>query len=161
MLVRVDTLSSQEFLADKNLCGIVLANGFKEIRPQMVPWATDTSDPYSETYLIDGMKLKILQPLKRFDLPDSNRVYFYDGRLLNVVRVLFDSLKFNFNNVTIDYGYSAKNVFQNAKYVLLRNEPVAWSGLANRYRFIQLFDFKKAICYELFVDYYACLTIDH
>jgi len=152
----VDTLNSRQFLGDSNICSLALASSFKEIKPQMISWATDSKDPYSESYLINGKKLTILQPLKRFDMPDSNRRYFYDEKPIKTIRVLFDSLRFNFNDVTFDYGYSPENVFQNGNYLLLRNEPVAWCGLANRYSFIQLFDLDKLICYEFFVDYYAC-----
>lgn len=101
--------------------------------------------------------MTILQPLKRFDLPDSNRRYLYDGKEITTTRVLFDSLNFDFNNITFDYGNSPQNIFQNESWILLRNQPVAWNGLANRYRFVQLFDLKKMICYEFFVDYYKCL----
>lgn len=158
--IQVDTISSKQFLADRNICDMALANNFKAIKPQMVPWATDPKDPYSESYFIDGKKLTILQPLKRFDLPDSNRRYFYDGKEIKTVRVLFDSLKFNFTNITFDYGDSPQNIFQNENSILLRNEPVDWTGLANKYRFIQLFDLRKMICYEFFVNYYTCLN-DH
>lgn len=154
---QADSLNSAQFLGNKNICSIVLADSFQEIKPMMVPWATDTSDLYSESYFINGIKLKILQPLKRFDLPDSNRRYIYGDRNIKVVRVLFDSLKFDFNTVSIDYGYSPKNVFQNKNYVLLRNEPVSWSGLANQYCFVQLFDLQKFVCYEFFANYDACL----
>ena len=158
--VPVDTISSKQFLAGRNICEVAIANNFKEIKPPMVPWATDLKDPYSESYFIDGKKLTILQPLKRFDLPDSNRRYFYDGKEIKTVRVLFDSLKFNFNSVTFDYGYSPQNIFRNKNSILLRNEPADWSGLIGQYRFIQLFDLRKMICYDFFVNYYACLN-DH
>lgn len=156
--VQVDTLSQKQFFADKNICDIALANNFKEIKPQMVPWATDPNDPYSESYFIEGKKLTILQPLKRFDIPDSIRRYFYDGKEIKTIRVLSDSLEFDFNNITIDYDYSPQNIFQNGSCILLRNEPVDWTGSTNQYRFIQLFDLKKMICYEFFVNYYACLN---
>lgn len=158
--IQVDTISSTQFLADRNICDVALAKNFKAIKPQMVPWATDPKDPYSESYFIDGKKLTILQPLKRFDLPDSNRRYFYDDKEIKTVRVLFDSLKFNFNTVSFDYGYSPQNVYQNKDFVILRNESADWSGLIGQYRFIQLFDFKKLVCYEFFVNYYACLNED-
>ena len=152
----VDTLNSEQFLAGRNVCSLALAADFREIKPPMVPWATDTADPFSESYLIDGKKLKIIQPLKRFDFPDSFRRYSYDGKAIKVIRILFDSLRFNFNNIALDYGDVPKDVFQKDTHVLLRNEPMGWSGSANTYRFIQLFDFKKLICYEFFVNYYAC-----
>ncbi|MCU7549224.1 hypothetical protein OCK74_08860 [Chitinophagaceae bacterium LB-8] len=155
---QVDSLSSMQFLSDKNICSLALARDFREISPPMVPWATDPNDPYSESYMIDGKKLTIIQPLKRFDLPDSNRRYFYEGKAIKITRVLFDSLKFNFNDISFDYGYSPQNIFQKDNYILLRNEPVNWTGSANTYRFIQLFDLKKFVCNEFFVNYYACLN---
>jgi hypothetical protein len=153
---KTDTVNVEQLFIDTNICNFVLANDFKEIKPSMISWAEDPNDPYSESYIINNGRLKIWQPLKRLDLPDSNRRYFYADKPIRSVRVLIDSLKFNFNNISLDYGYESKNIFQQGNFVLLRNEPVTWNGLANRYRFIQLFDLKKLICYEFFANYYGC-----
>jgi hypothetical protein len=156
----VDSLRFKRVVGGSNICDLVLANDFKEIKPSMISWATDLDDPYSESYIINNDSLKIWQPLKRFDLPDSNRRYFYKGKAIRTVRVLIDSLEFNFNNISIDYGYEPRDIYQNGSYVLLRNEPVSWCGTANRFRFMQLFDLNDLVCYEFFADYYACLGND-
>lgn len=50
--VSVDTISAKQFLSNKNICDLAIAKNFSEIKPKMVPWATDTNDPYSESYFI-------------------------------------------------------------------------------------------------------------
>ena len=160
-VVEVDSISVKQFLNGGQLCHVALAKGFHEIKPEMEAWATNPIDTFVESYIINGKRLTISQPLKRPEyFQDSARHYTYDMKTFKTIRVLIDSLPFNFNDVTFDYGGFPLNVFQNDTAVLFKNQPLGWCGLANRYKFIQLFDLRKMICFEMFVDEYSCLPED-
>jgi len=154
--IQVDTLTADKFFSTESICDFAVARNYRVIAPQIIAWATDSADLTAESYIINGKRLTIFQPLKRFDIQDSARRYSYGKSAIRTVRVIIDTLNFNFNNIAFDYGTIPKNVFQKGNFILLRNEPTDWSGLANRYSFIQLFDLTKLVCYEFFVDYYSC-----
>jgi hypothetical protein len=159
--IKVDSITVQQFLNGRKLCDIALARGFHPIQPQMEPWATNPVDTFVESYVINGKWLTISQPLKRPEnIKDSARIYTYDNKRMTTVRVIIDSLHFNFNKVTFDYGSFPQNVFRRKNVVLLKNPPMTWCGLANRYKFIQMFDLNSMTCYEMLADEYSCLPED-
>ena len=56
----------------------------------MEPWATNPTDTFVESYIIDGKRL-IFQPLKQpTDMVDSARQYSYGGKNIKTTRVLVD-----------------------------------------------------------------------
>ncbi len=154
---KIDSINAKTFFQKISLCDLTLAKGFDTIHPQIIPWATDTANPYTESYIIDGKRLMIIQTLKQTESKDSLRLYFFNNKKLKTIRLINDSLDFNFNEVILDYGDKSKNIFKKGSQILLCNEPTTWTGLANQYRFIQLFDLNSYTCYECFANYYSCL----
>lgn len=153
---KIDSINVKTFFQKNSLCDLTLAKGFDTINPQIIPWATDTANPYAESYIIDGKRLMIIQSLKQIEFKDSSRLYYFNNKKLKTIRLINDSLDFNFNEVILDYGNKSKNIFKKGTQILLCNEPTTWTGLANQYRFIQLFDLSSYTCYECFTNYYSC-----
>lgn len=151
----IDTITLKDFLIEKTLYDIISHKDVKKITPAIIPWATDMDDPYSESFILNNKRLKIIQPLKVPGNNDSIRRYFIDNQELTIKRIITDTLNFNFNSIIIDYGYTSDNVFQSKDFYIFINLPIGWNGLANQYRFVQLIDIDKLTCYELFLNYYS------
>lgn len=147
----IDSISFEKFQNDEfNIYKQILF----QIRPQMFGWAYDKKDRYTESYLINNRKLKIFQPLKVDTIPITKNIYrkyLYANKEFKTTRVISDSLSFDFDKIVIDYGYNSDNIYDNNGKIILINEPTDWTGTSNQYRFVQVFDFNKLTCYELFV----------
>ena len=175
-IAKIDSMSFDSFM--QQYSNVFICNDMDTIYPEMVGWAQDSLDIYAEAYNINGLLLKIYQPLKIDTFSYfENRIYFYGGERLKTVRVIRDSIDFfdfnlekpiiekiaiepfYFDSIFIDYGYSSENVYQKGEFITLINAPSDWCGLANQYRFVQFFDLKNMVCYELFINYYLVCSI--
>lgn len=152
---QVDSISINVFTKNKKLNYYVL--DLDTIHPKSIGWAQNPNDIYVEGFYINNKELKIYQPNKIDTIEDSklkNRLYLYDNEKIKTIRVITDSLNFNFNNIVINYDDS-NEIFKKGNFIILINEPAGWCGTANQYRFVQIFDLRKFICYELFINFYA------
>jgi hypothetical protein len=152
-----DTITANDFF-NKNEYKYFIEN-LDTIHPKMYGWAYDLSDRFTESYIINNKNLSIYQPLivdtiKYNKTKLKGRYYFYDDKQLKTIRILVDSLDFNFDSVFFDYGYTSDNIYKKDNFIILINEPMGWCGSANQYAFFQVFDLNNSICYEFFENIY-------
>ena len=141
--------SDNNFVLGKNICYYALADSFGRIIEQE---AIREEDCITQKIIIDNNNLKIIQD-------STNRYYLYAEKVFKINRILIDSLScdfFNFDNLELSWDLDT-DIYKKDNYVLIRSSDLRWCGLANQYRFMQLFDLKNMLCYEFFVNYYSCI----
>ena len=66
--------------------------------------------------------------------------------------IIKDSTSFKFDGFMCDYNNGGFYSNKNNDILLIKSQPAEWTGLINQYEFYQVFDVKKNICYEFFLN---------
>lgn len=151
-LITVNNL--QNILFEKDICYFAKHENFKKIAPEKIWHREELTNTLIEGFILPD-SLQIFQAEERGKDNSIERWYKYKNKILKTTRIKIDSLNFDFNTILIDYTAS-EEVYQKDNLILLINQPMGWSGLSNKFRFVQLFDLTDKKCYEFWVDIYSC-----
>ncbi len=80
---------------------------------------------------------------------DRNVIYNNKKNLLKKITIK-DSTVFKFNGFMCDYKNA--NFYQNKNFILIKSRHDEWTGSINQFKFYQLIDKEKKICYEFFLN---------
>ena len=137
-------------------CDFVTAKKFKPINP-----IKDYMPPFIDalTFMIVLTPIDTLMFSYLFETTDSTknkREIFYNNIKCKIKRILFkDSDDFDFTDNMTDYRNA--EYYANDTEILICSAPSHWTGLVlSKYRFCQLIDKKKNICYEFYLDIDYC-----
>jgi len=137
-------------------CDFLTAKKFKRINP-IKDYMPHFIDVQAFTIVLTPVDTLMFSYL--FEITDSTknkRDIFYNNIKCKVKRILFkDSDDFDFTENMTDYRDA--EYYANDTEILICSAPSYWTGLIlSRYRFCQLIDKKKNICYEFYLDYEFC-----
>lgn len=146
----------QDFLFEKDICYFAKHEDFRKISPEKIWYRDEFTNTLIEGFILPD-SLQIFQSEETKKDNSIKRWYKYKHSILETTRIKVDSLNFDFNTISIDYAAS-EEVYQKDNFLLLINQPMGWSGLSNKFRFIQLFDLSDKKCYEFWIDINSCDT---
>lgn len=100
---------------------------FKSIKLQIIPWATDKTDPYSESFIFpDENRITFKQDNKNPEAQTQGfRHCFVNNEKFIAKQIVIDSLSdFKFENISIDYGQKAENIYSKNEFIMFLNQPI-------------------------------------
>jgi len=151
----IDSVSSDKFFKKNKL--EYFLQGLDTLHPRCIDWGKDRHDRYMYGIYIDNKLMRMYQTslIDTIYHPErvKQRLYIYDHKIIRTTRILTDSLKFNFDDVT--FVLDKPEIYRKDSFIIWMAEPAGWFRLGRKYKFIAIFDFSRVRCYEALINPYS------
>lgn len=148
---KIDTIiaSPNNIISNFNYCDLIASKGFTSIK--LDTYNIPNIDSLSFGFRFKNDTLKLSYQFSNTNKNKQDRNVIYKNKKIFFKRIIIkDSATLSFNGFMCDYRNA--NFYSNVKYILIKSRPENWSGSINQFRFYQLIDKDKKLCYEFFLN---------